>query len=288
MTDESSQRSATLTNVVAIRGGGIPLDAGCTNSWIVVPEVVEGHEFVDIYTSDYKCKKYLDGHYSMINHIKKIRDFETAEAMRNLAAEDDPNDMSPSDGSLPNRPRRELIDLIPRILELSVETRSGVVAVVKVLPSWRGKGVLQIELTRENMDLLLEDPPAASAPPPFTPTITQPDVIWITGRNHVRCTYWHSKKNAWKIKSKLIDFDPTIEADAMQEIVDREAGLMQDFFLAHHNRLDNMPCNEESAESASEEPRAKAARCSGYNGSEGNRFATASAESAPSDANHLG
>ena len=143
--------------------------------------------------------------------------------MRGLAhTEEDPNDLNNirPEGTL-NRPRRELIDRIPRVLEISVVTRNGVEATVNVLPSWREKGVLQIELTKENMDLLLEDPPAASAQ--FVPSIIHPDVTWVAGRNHVRCTYWHSKKKTWKIKSKLIEFEPNLETEAMQDIVNREA-----------------------------------------------------------------
>ena len=115
--------------------------------------------------------------------------------MRGLAhTEEDPNELNNirPEGRL-SRPRRELIDRIPRVLEISVVTRNGVEATVNVLPSWREKAVLQIELTNENMDLLLEDPPAASAPA-FTPKISQPDVVWVGCRNHVRCTYWDSKK----------------------------------------------------------------------------------------------
>ena len=118
--------------------------------------------------------------------------------MRGLAhTEEDPNDLNNirPEGRL-NRPRRELIDRIPRVLEITVVTRSGVEATVNVLPSWREKCVLQIELTKENMDLLLEEPPAASAP--FTPTISQTDVVWLSHRNHVRCTYWESKKGHGK------------------------------------------------------------------------------------------
>ena len=180
--------------------------------------------------------------------------------MRGLATEEDPNDLNSirSGGTL-NRPRRALIDRIPRVLELSGVTRNGVEARVKVVPSWREKGVLQIELTKENMDLLLEDPPAASAP--LTPKISQPDVVWVGGRNHVRCTYWDSKKKAWKIKSKHIEFDSDMENDQKQQIVADEAEAMQQFFLANHNRENNLPCHDESAESAPEGPEGKAARC---------------------------
>ena len=157
MTDESSQRSASITDVVAVRGGGIPLDAGLGYAWIVEPEVVEGCRFIDIYTSDYKCKKYLDGNYMMVKYLKKLRDKKTTEAMKELAHEEDPNDLNstqPVEATL-TRPKRELIDRIPPTLEISVVTRNGVEATVFVLPSWREKAVLQIKLTQENMDLLL-------------------------------------------------------------------------------------------------------------------------------------
>ena len=200
MSDESSQRSASLTDVIAIRGGGIPMDSLLYNTWMLTPVVVEERRFVDIYTSDYKCKKYLDCNFSMVRYLKKQRDAKTTEAMKLLAHEEDLNDeennTKPVEAPL-HRPKRELIDRIPKTIEISVVTRNGVEATVVVLPSWREKGVLQIELTKENMDLLLEDPPAASAP--FTPKISQTDAICLSHRNHVRCTYWESKKKVWKL-----------------------------------------------------------------------------------------
>jgi hypothetical protein len=259
MTDASSQRSASINDVVAVRGGGIPLDARLDSSWILKPEVVEGRRFVDIYTRDYRCQKYLEGNYVMVNHLKKLRDAKGAAAMREVVAEGDPNDVGdiPAQG-VTNRPKREVIDRISKVLEISVVTRNGVEATVKVLSTWREKAVLQIELTKENMDLLLEDPSAVSVP--FTPDINHPDVIWVGGRNHVRCKYWDSIKQQLKIKSKLIDFDPDMENDQKQQIVADEAEAMQQFFDAAHNLRGDMPCPDESAESAIEGPQEKVAR----------------------------
>ena len=154
------------------------MDATIYHAWILTPEVVEGRRFVDIYIS-YRARQYLDGHHAMLDHIRKLRDAKAKEAMRGLANQEDPNDrdsISPAEGAM-TRPMRELIDRIPKILDLSVMTRNGFEATVSVLPSWREKGVLQIELTKENMDLLLEDPPAVSAP--FTPKISHPDVYSV-------------------------------------------------------------------------------------------------------------
>ena len=68
----------------------------------------------------------------------------------------------------------------------------------------------------------------------------------------MRCTYWSSSNEALKAESKL-------DEDQQQEIVDREADAMQQFFLANHSRLDNL-ADDDSAESAPEGPHVDAAR----------------------------
>ena len=96
---------------------------------------------------------------------------------------------------------------------------------------------------------------------PFIPEIGQPDVIWVAARKQVRCTYWHSTKMAWKIKSKHIEFDSDMEEHEMQEVVDREAEAMQEFYEEHHNLLGNMPRHDDSAASAPEELEVTVKRC---------------------------
>ena len=71
MTDESSQRSACLTEVTAIRGGGIPLGSGLGYAWTVCPEVVDGLEFSDITMRDYRCRSYFENRFAMVSHIRK-------------------------------------------------------------------------------------------------------------------------------------------------------------------------------------------------------------------------
>ena len=51
-----------------------------------------------------------------------------------------------------------------------------------------------------------------------------------------------------------------MENDEKQEIVDREADAMKRFFDRAHNLGDDMPCPDESAESAMDGPCAKVAR----------------------------
>mgnify|MGYP003300475072 CR=1 FL=1 len=141
---------------------------------------------------------------------------------------------------------------------MEVETISGVQATVGVLPSWRERSVLQIELSQFNLDLLLEEPRAE--PTPFTPNIEQPDVVWVKDRNHVRCTYWDSRKKQWKIKSQALEFDPDMDDDQKQEIANREAEALQRFYNDNHNSLGNLPSCDESADSAPVGPEVKRGR----------------------------
>ena len=65
--------------------------------------------------------------------------------------------------TMPRRPKKELIDKLPSFLPIDVQTQNGFQAIVNVVPSWQESGVLQIELTSENMDFLLEASPDESA-----------------------------------------------------------------------------------------------------------------------------
>ena len=136
---------------------------------------------------------------------------------------------------------------------MEVETRNGVQATVRVLPSWRERSVLQLELTQSNLDLLLEEPRVEATP--FTPIIDQPDVVWVKDRNAVRCRFWSSQKRKWKTTSRPIDFDSDMDDDQKQDVVTSEAIALQQYFKANHDRAGDL-----SGESARDEPRRKASK----------------------------
>ena len=168
---ESAHRAAIITDIVAIRGGGIPIDQAFPNAWLTQPEEVEGRRFVHIVSTDSRCRSYFNSNFGMVTYIKFMRDRKAMDLMRAAAPQDaDPNESNIVAPKLPDRPKRELIDLIPKIIDVEVYTRTRVQATVSVIPSWRDKGALQIELTQENMDLMLEEPPAESAQ--FNPNLT--------------------------------------------------------------------------------------------------------------------
>jgi hypothetical protein len=158
----SDQRSASITDTVAIRGGGIPLDATQHCAWILVPEVVDGRRFIHVGYNDNGAGNYLNRNYDMVERLRKLRNTKGAALMRAAAAADlDPNGdgcISPDAeaGRLQNHTKKELIDKIPKTIEVEVETRNGVQATVRVLPSWRERSVLQAELTQDNIQYLNE------------------------------------------------------------------------------------------------------------------------------------
>ena len=89
---ESAQGSATITDVVAIKGGGIHVDQSFPYAWIVQPEEVDGRRFVQISTQGSRCRYYFGGDFRMVTHIKTLRDRKTMDLMRAAAQEGaDPN-----------------------------------------------------------------------------------------------------------------------------------------------------------------------------------------------------
>ena len=237
--ESAPTRSASLTDVVAIRGGGIPLDDAINHAWLVKPETIEGRSFVDISAQDARCRRYFGHNFAMVTHIKTLRDRKVLELMRALAKDEDPNETNAGGkAKLPDRPKRELIDKLPQIIDIDVVTNNGIQATVSVIPSWRDKGALQIELTEENMDLMLEAPPAESAR--FNPNLAGfPQARWVAKRGHVRCSYWDSKREMIKMHSQKVEFAPDDTPEEKESLVHAAAAAVQEFYNTHHNLGDN-------------------------------------------------
>ena len=239
---ESAQGSATITDVVAIKGGGIHVDQSFPYAWIVQPEEVDGRRFVQVSTQDRRCRLYFGHDFRMATHMKTLRDRKTMDLMRAAAQEGEDPNASISDPTnnnrLPERPKRELIDLIPKIIDIDVSTNNGIQATVSVIPTWRDKGALQIELTEENMDLMLEAPPAESAP--FNPNLAGfPQARWVAKRGHVRCSYWDSKRQMIKMHSQKVEFGLDAAPEEKESLVHAAAAAVQEFYNTHHNLGDN-------------------------------------------------
>ena len=135
-------------------------------------------------------------------------------------------------------PKRELFEQLPEIITINVKTMS-MVAEVNVLPHWRLKGVLKLEITKTNLELLLEQPSAGTAP--WTPTIEQPDVYWRHYSKSVYCSYWDSEKSKQRTKTMSVEISGDMDHEDTLVAVSRAACEVQKFYDSHHNQTDNMP-----------------------------------------------
>jgi hypothetical protein len=242
MADIFGQLPCVLGQVFAVTGGGLG------------PIVVEDHTFGNIYIGPRLCKQYVNT--KMVEHIKALRNKKVNELMQALSKEDDVS------GEV-ELTAATLFDRLPKILTVNVTTAS-MVASVKLLPSWRGMGVLQLEITQPNLDLLLSEPPAE--PAPWIPTLDHANVHWVGSRNRVRCYYYDSIKSKARIKSMGVelghDMPDAVKLAATRKVADE----LQQFYDNNHNRLNNLPeiecISTASFESSSDEsePVQKAAR----------------------------
>ena len=230
-----------LENVLAVTGGGITMhgenvQSGARHEWIIKPTVVDGINFGDIYNGNYYCKIYLSNNFTMVEHIVALRNNKVLELMQKLNAEEDPNQDNIRDDAPLIIPKRELFERLPQIITVNVKTTSMEVD-VNVLGDWRKAGVLKLELTNTNLDLLLEQPAALAA---WTPVIEQPDVIWRPSTTSVVARYWDSMKSKYRWKAMSVNFT-NMDDDEKRVAVTYAAREVQAFYDSHHNREDDMP-----------------------------------------------
>ena len=75
-----------------------------------------------------------------------------------------------------------------------------------------------------------------------------PNVYWIAARNHVRCTWWDSKKKSWKVRSQHVEFEEGDGPDEKVDAVFEAAAELQSFFETNHDTLNNMDAEEDDSE----------------------------------------
>ena len=81
----------SIVKVSAILSGGIHRNALRSQSWLVDPETIDDTEFIEICTSDYKRKEFLDGHGEMLKECLALRNSKVVELMKRCVVNDDPN-----------------------------------------------------------------------------------------------------------------------------------------------------------------------------------------------------
>ena len=258
-----------LTDCVAIRGGGIDIECNLATAWIVEPKKVKDEreekpvvrKFALVHTGHYRCKNFLRNRKGMVNHIIELRNQQVKELLRALPREEDPNDSYASADAAPRHPKREMVDQLSKVITVDVLTLTGIESSGNVLPTWREREVLAIELTEGNLDLLLEDPPAGSVP--WAPEINEPDVIWLPRRRELRCQHYDRLKGRHSTKSMQVEFSHCLTDDVKQEACDKVARELQRFFEANDDAEGEMSTAVESDDDGSndsDEPQRKRRR----------------------------
>ena len=149
------QRPSVFKDFVGVLGGWLDPTATVKNgAWVLVTHCCHGKVFADIPFTG-RCKAYLGGNKNMLEYIKRLRNEHVHELMLEAA------------NRVGNRHtlmcKQELFGLIPPIITINVVTASSTVVSVNVMSSWRTSALLQLEVKQENIELLLEEPPAGAA-----------------------------------------------------------------------------------------------------------------------------
>ena len=134
-------------NVVNLQGGFLKHE-GVTSGMTLPTKDVNGQLFVIVDRKAYKFKAFLGDDWAMVNHLKGIRNAKVAQFMKERLHKDD---------ILADESLIGLFDDIDEVITLATQV-GGEEKKINVLSDWRDQGQLNIELTAENLELLLLKP----------------------------------------------------------------------------------------------------------------------------------
>lgn len=206
---------SSFTTVVVIRGGGIAPDAAVETAWFPDTETIEGKTMFTI-TCDYRCKKFLDGREKMHNHLINMRNAAVDKLMQDLAKSDDPDGDDIIAPNIPKRAKRQMIDDIPKLVELGIQTTTGGPHAVVVASARRYDAMLSMELTEENLNLLHEDPQVVKN---HKFKCQETNVAYIPSRSAARCIY-RSADGKTKYKHVKMIHETTAGQEEIQRAID--------------------------------------------------------------------
>ena len=129
-----------------------------------------------------------------------------------------------------------MVDEIEPVVDASVTDEHGHTHSFKTLASACTEGLLWIELTNLNMELLRTKPQASEEPvadaEAWAPTITQPNVMWNSQTHSVYCKYRDEGTGKYRTKSfKVLKSD---DPGALDTKIQAVAELCQNFYSLHH------------------------------------------------------
>ena len=221
-----------LRDDIAVIQGGAAKSVNLHSAWLAPLHVVDDIKYVVVERGDSRLQSFLGQHTDMIDRLIALRNTAVLDTMATTCgAQDDP--MQDADGSsrLPKRPKREMHDEIPKVVDVSVEVDGGETRSVRVLSVWCNNSRLAFEFTQDNIELLFKTPVVVES---FTPAIAEPNVKWYDSRHSVYCRYYDGTKNKFKVKSLKVKHSEFNEV--LQERVNILARQCQQYYDDHHDQ----------------------------------------------------
>ena len=166
----------------------------------------------------------------MHKHLINMRNAEVDKLMQDLAKSDDPDGDDIVSPNIPKRAKRQMIDEIPKLIELGIQTTTGGQHTVVVASARRYDGMLSMELNEDNLNLLHEEPQVVKN---HKFKCTETNVTYIPSRSAARCIY-RSADGKTKYKHVKIVHEVAAGQEEIQRAVDTAAAECQQFYNLHH------------------------------------------------------
>lgn len=216
---------------------------------------VNGRKFITLSVRGQDCysrrlAEFVGNDFSMIDALMRARNDAYDNMVAQPQADDDPmaNQLGGEAGAQvrgPKRARRASFgDVQCDILNIQVRTSDGGVHSVATLPHWHKRHNLLIELTEDNVNLLLKQPADAAGEEvaTFKPNLSEfNNIYWNSSRASV-FTRYADQGGRVRTKTKKVDFSG-IEADwvAMQAACNEAAMALAEFRerVHHCNQADD-------------------------------------------------
>ena len=135
---------------------------------------------------------------------------------------------------LPNRPKSELFDDVPEVLEVRVTKYDWAIHTCRVRKALRGKETLKSELTNENLKML-SDQPAVGTPAEWQPEIDELNVKWMNNKHAVQINYFDGTNK----KLKRMAVQRSASREDLQTKTTKAARALQEFHSQYNVGADD-------------------------------------------------
>ena len=215
------------SDVVVITGGG--LGDNLRIGWLATVVSRDDKKFISADKADTKFAKFVSQDFDMTDAIICARNRATDVLMRRAEAARDPMSEMAEVATL-KRSRKEMLDEIDAAIQITVKLASGGEHTLWVLTACSSRHKLCIELTEENVAVLLKSPADADVEPDKAqPDVNEANVRWMASRHAVYCRYYDGAAKKWRVKIMRVD-----GASGGQRGVDKMATVCQSFYDLHH------------------------------------------------------